>query len=160
VGSRLVVSGTLSEPGALHFDTLQIDAERGAAEGEGDLAGETPSLELTAGSLDLAALSAWSGPAWLPRPGLVELEHARIQGAPLSVRAAGALADVPVALTPQVSVKVSGHVSTDGVSVRGDDLQVVLAGEEISASGLYDWRQGQAKLALSAKGPHFGPLAA
>jgi hypothetical protein len=75
-----------------------------------------------------------------------------------SVRAAGALADVPVALTSRLRERLGSCL--DGWRERArDDLQVKLAGEEISASGLYDWHRGQTRVVLSAKGPRFGPLA-
>ncbi len=159
-GVPLKLTATLAEPArALRFGGLRVESDALRAQGELDLGGPSPILDLHPASLDFSALGSWTAPARTPRAGRIELASARISGNPLELRAAGELANVEVPVTPKLTLRVSGPASTDGTLLRSDDLRVAFAGEEIRAAIAYDWLQPSVRLTARAQGARIGPLA-
>src|SRR5258705_104260 len=87
VGVPLKLTATLAEPArALRFSALRIESDALRAQGELDLGGPSPILELHPASLDFSALASWTAPERTPRAGRVELASARVSGHPLALR--------------------------------------------------------------------------
>jgi hypothetical protein len=159
-GVALRVSGKRSPREATpRLRELRVEADGLHVAGELDLAAET--LDLHAGSLDLAALSPWALPDWVPRSGRVEIASAHLAGRPLEVYASGDLVDVrvPLPLAEHVLAGMSGRVDTDGRQIRSPSLRVAIGGEQIEVAGHYDWVEPRIEVAVSARGAELGALA-
>jgi len=156
-GAPLRVTGRLAEPlDAFRVTDLEIESD--AFQASGALDAEAKTLELASGALDFGVLAAWKPASWLPRAGAVDLGKTRIQGDPLVLDATGIARNVAVPVAG-VTLVVGGPVSARGTVLSGDNLSVALAGEQISATGSWDWSARRLELALAAKGPRIGPVA-
>lgn len=156
-GTPLRVTGHVAQPleaGRVSDLRIESDALRAA----GALDAGARSFELAQGALDLAALATWAPAAWLPRGGAIELGKGRVTGDPLVLDLAGTLREVAFP-AKGVTLVVSGPASARGTTLASDGLRVALAGEEISASGDWDWQAQQLHVVLAARGARIGPVA-
>jgi hypothetical protein len=157
-GVAFSLVGVLAESALpLRLRDLQIESDGLRANGELDLS-PRPSLSLRAGSVDLAALSMWRVPDWMPRSGRARIESAELRLAPAEVDAVGALDDVVVPLPGGTSAIVSGHAWARGTLVGGEALQVEIAGQTLEGSARYDWKREQIELTAAARGVDAAPL--
>jgi AsmA-like protein len=156
-GTPLRVNGHLTQPlEAGRIGDLRIESDALRATGALDLAAR--SLALTQGALDLGKLAAWAPASWLPRSGAIELGSGRVTGAPLVLDLAGTLREVAFPVKG-VTLGVSGPASAHGTTLASTGLRVALAGEEIRASGEWDWQAAQLHAVLVADGARIGPVA-
>ena len=156
-GTPLRVSGHAAQPfDAGRIPDLRIESD--ALRAGGALDAGARAFELGRGAIDLAALASWAPASWVPRAGTIELGPGRVTGGPLALDLGGTLRDVAVP-AKGVTLLVSGRTSARGTTLASEGLRVALAGEEITASGEWDWQAQQLHAVLSAKGARIGPVA-
>jgi hypothetical protein len=157
-GVALSLVGVLAERALpLRLRDVQIESDALRSRGEIDLS-RRPSLSLREGSVDLASLTKWRVPDWVPRSGRAQIESAVLRLAPTEVDAAGALVGVVVPLPGDTSGTLSGHAWARGTLVGGEELRLWIAGQTIEGSARYDWKLGQVELTAAAKGVDAAPL--